>query len=147
MFAYFSTNSACFDNAVGVSSPNIIPDSFIRASTSRGDFHRPAYGRLNGDRWDGWCALLADDTPKDWLQIDFGKVIEVCGVATQGDINSNEYPIDFKLHFSSSGDKFKRYKDGNGENMVRFYHIFRKHKKIKRCSEGRIRLFLFSNST
>ncbi len=117
-FVYFFTNSACFDNAVGVSSPSIIPDSFIKASTSRSDSHQPAFGRLNGDRGDGWCALSADGIANDWLQIDFGKVIEVCGVATQGDINGNECPIEFKLFFSSDGSKYKRYKDGNGENMV-----------------------------
>ncbi|XP_078351880.1 contactin-associated protein-like 5 [Oculina patagonica] len=108
---------ACFDNAVGVSSLSIIPGGFITASTARSSSHQPYYGRLNGDRGDGWCAKLDDNTPYDWLQIDFGKVIEVCGVATQGDINSNEWPIEFKLHFSSDGNNFKRYKDGNGAKM------------------------------
>ena len=111
--------SVCFDNAVGVSSPSIIPDSFMRASSAFGDSYQPSYARLHGDRGDGWCALDDDDTPSDWLQIDFGKTIEVCGVATQGDINGNEWVTEFELSFSSSGDSWETYKNINGVNMVR----------------------------
>lgn len=92
----------------------------MRASTSFSDSYLPSYARLHGDRGDGWCALHADDTPNDWLQIDFGKIIEVCGIATQGDINGNEWITEFLLSFSSSGDSWETYKDINGVNMVRF---------------------------
>jgi len=115
---------ACFDNAVGVTTPDIIPDSFMRASTTHSDSYLPSYARLHGDRGDGWCALYSDDTPNDWLQIDFGKIIKVCGVATQGDINGNEWITEFKLSFSSSGDSWKNYRDTNGVMMVRFYCLF-----------------------
>ena len=117
---------ACFDNAVGVNTPDIIPDSFMRASTVHSGNYLPSYARLHGDRGDGWCASYSDDTPNDWLQIDFGKIIKVCGVATQGDINGNEWITEFKLSFSSSGDSWKNYMDTNGVRMVRFY-CFLKH--------------------
>jgi len=92
----------------------------MRASTSFSDFYKPAYARLHGDRGDGWCALNAYDIPNDWLQIDFGKTINVCGVATQGDINGNEWVEEFQLSFSPSGDSWETYRNTDGVIMVRF---------------------------
>ena len=89
----------------------------------------PSYARLHGDRGDGWCSQYPDDTPNDWLQIDFGKITEVCGVATQGDINGNEWVTEFMLLFSSSGDSWEAYKDTNGGNMVRFRCFLKYWKK------------------
>ena len=79
----------------------------------------PSYGRLNGARGNGWCAEIND---KDqWLQVDLGKIIEVCAVATQGDINGNEWVIDFKLAYSKSyEDGWPTYKEANGSEAVRF---------------------------
>lgn len=76
-----------------------------------------AYGRLNGNRGDGWCTKepAKDD---DWLQIDLGKQFEVCGVATQGDINGNEWVTDFKMSYLSDGRLWTAYKDGT-EEVVR----------------------------
>ena len=119
-------SSACFDNAVGVSSPGIIPDSFLRASTTMlNGWFQPAYARLDDSRGGGWCARDADDTPNDWLQIDFGKIIEVCGVATQG--NGYEWVTEFKLSFSFMGDTWETYKDIHGINMVRFISLIVKN--------------------
>ena len=78
-----------------------------------------SYGRLNGNRGDGWCAEINDRD--QWLQVDLGKVIEVCAVATQGDINGNEWVIDFKLAYSKSyEDGWSTYKKANGSEAVRF---------------------------
>ena len=101
----------------------------MRASSTFSDYYLPSYARLHGDRGDGWCALEDDDTPNDWLQIDFGKTVEVCGVATQGDIDGDEWVTEFELSFSSSGDSWETYKDTNGVNMVRF-RWFLRHWKI-----------------
>ena len=114
--------ASCFSNAVGVSNSSIILDSFLRASShyqSHGYIALPSYGRLNGTRGDGWCAEIND---KDqWLQVDLGKVIEVCAVATQGDINGNEWVIDFKLaHSKSYEEVWPTYKDANDLEVVRF---------------------------
>ena len=111
-------------NPIGVSSPSIIPDTFFRASTSNPlftDYFQPAHARLDDDRGGGWCALKSDDTPNDWLQIDFGKIIEVCGVATQG--NGYDWIIEFRLSFSLSGESWDSYKDTHGVIMVRFDFI------------------------
>ena len=112
----------CFSKAVGVSNSSIILDSFMRAKShdsSHGYKALPSHGRLNGTRGDGWCAQK--NNKKQWLQFDLGKIIEVCAVATQGDINGNEWVIDFKLAYSKSyEDVWPTYKDSNGSEVVRF---------------------------
>ena len=44
---------------------------------------------------------------------------EVCGVATQGERNGNEWVTDFKLLYSSDGKKWRTYKDENAADVVR----------------------------
>ena len=77
--------NACFNNAVGVSNPGTIPDNQMTASSQRGNSQGASYGRLDGSRNndEGWCAQSAGGT-QDWLQVDLGKTIEICGTATLG---------------------------------------------------------------
>ena len=117
------TEVECLVSPIGVSSPSIIPDSFIRASTTYTSYYQPAYARLHDYRGGGWCALYQDDTPNDWLQIEFGRTIEVCGVATQG--NGFEWVTEFKLSFSLTGDSWETYTDTQGVTMVRLHFIFK----------------------
>ena len=90
----------------------------MTASSQFGDGYQPAYGRLNGDRGDGWCAKTSSSS-EDWLQVDLGRTLEVCAVATQGDRNGNEWVTDFKLSYSSDGNVWTPYKDANGGEVVR----------------------------
>ena len=79
----------------------------------------PSYDRLNGTREDGWCAELNDG--EKWLQVDLEKVTKVYAVATQGDINGNEWVIYFKpAHFKSYEDLWPTYKGAKGLEVVRF---------------------------
>ena len=91
----------------------------MTASSSYNDNFKPSYGRLNGSRGDGWCSKTANGND-DWLQIDFGRIVQVCAVATQGGINGNEWTTDFKLSFSTDTNTWITYKDGNGTEVVRF---------------------------
>ncbi|XP_078359089.1 uncharacterized protein LOC144643648 isoform X1 [Oculina patagonica] len=102
----------CFTKPVGVSDQAKIPDNHITASSQYGDNYKPAYGRLNGDRGDGWCAKKKDKD--DWLQVDLGTTFQVCAVATQGDIDGDEWATHFKLSYSSDGNVWTPYKDANG---------------------------------
>ncbi|PFX13502.1 EGF-like repeat and discoidin I-like domain-containing protein 3, partial [Stylophora pistillata] len=110
----------CYSNAVGVSDPSIILDSFMTATShyQRDSWNdQPANGRLNGTKSDGWCAGKKD---KDqWLQVDLRKVFKVCAVATQGDITGNDWVIDFKLaHSKSYEDGWPTYRDANGSEVT-----------------------------
>ena len=96
----------CFDYPVGVSSPGIIPDNQMTASsytTTDYSSYRAYNGRLHDTRGDGWCSAVPGSN-SDWLQIDFARIIQVCAVATQGDVNGNEWVTDFKLSYSSDGN-------------------------------------------
>ena len=48
----------------------------------------------------------------------------MCGVGTQGDINRNEWVLDFQLSYSADGNTWTTYKDGDGAEMVRFSFIY-----------------------
>ena len=93
----------------------------MTASSIYNDYHQAAYGRLNGDRGNGWCALEARRSD-DWLQVDLGMSIQACGLATQGDIQSNNVVTAFKLSYSSDGRSWKTYQCKSGEDMVRLYY-------------------------
>ena len=105
---------------VGIYDTSKIPDHQLTASSSHGIRFQAAYGRLNGRRGDGWCARQPSRTD-DWLQVDLGKTFQVCSVATQGDINGNEWTTDFKLSYSSDGNTWTTYKYSNGTEVVRVY--------------------------
>ena len=81
---------------------------------------QPAYGRLNGDRGNGWCST----TRKDWLQVDLGKAFEICGIATQGDRIGTQWVTGFKLSYLSHGRIWTPYKGGDGKELVRTDLLF-----------------------
>ena len=70
----------------------------------------------------GWCSKTSSSN-NDWLQIDFGKVIKVCGVATQGDRYGNDWTTHFKLSFSADGSSWTPYKDKNNMEVVISYFV------------------------
>jgi len=96
--------------AVGVSNTGIILDSQITATSEYSSSYKAYYGRLHGSRGDGWCSRVSN-TNNEWLQIDFRKTIQICGVATQGDVNGDEWTTVFKLSFSTDGNSWKTYRD------------------------------------
>jgi len=119
----------CFDYPVGVSSPAIIPDNQMTASsytTTNPSSCRAHNGRLNDTRGDGWCSEVPDSN-NDWLQIDFKRIIQVCAVATQGDVRGNEWVTDFKLSYSSVGNVWTTYKDVNGADQVTCRYLISDH--------------------
>ncbi|XP_078371407.1 uncharacterized protein LOC144655059 [Oculina patagonica] len=112
----------CSNNAIGIASPDVIPDDHMTATSHFNEVFQPAYGRLYGDRGDGWCAKEPNRTD-DWLQVDLGKTLQVCAVATQGDRGSegigaaHEWVTDFKLSYSADGNTWTTYKNGSGSEV------------------------------
>ena len=121
IFCVKSIFADCFSNPVGIAAPNIIFDRQMTASSIYNPSTKAAYGRLNDERGDGWCSLVAKSNA-EWLQVDIGKTIQACGLATQGGVPSTrrEWVKDFKLDYSFDGENWKNYRDENGEEMVRF---------------------------
>ena len=96
----------------------------MTASSLLSETFQPAYGRLHGDRGDGWCSKEPNKTD-DWLQVDLGKTLQVCAVASQGDRGTDgfgsdhEWVTDFKLSYSPDGNTWTTYKYANGTEVVR----------------------------
>lgn len=128
VFMFAGPVEHCAMIPVGVSDPRIIPDNWMTASSQDKNRCRPANGRLNGIRGDGWCTVVEGSTT-DWLQVDMGTRIQVCAVATQGDVNGDEWTTVFKLSYSSDEKNWTTYKDFNGTDMVRTFSAFQFNKR------------------
>ena len=87
----------------------------MSASSRFNMFFQAAYGQLNDDRGFGWCAKEPGRND-DWLQVDLGKPVEVCGLATQG---GNTWVKAFKLFYSFDGKSWKTYRDVSDTDAVR----------------------------
>ena len=98
----------------------IIPDNQMTASSYYSSDYLPQYGRLDDTRGYGWSALEPDGL-YDWLQVDFGEIVEVCAVATQGEVDNFDWAIDFYLSFSSDGATWTNFTDGNASPLVGFF--------------------------
>ena len=109
----------CDMNPAGNSNPSIIPDGLMTASSYYSDDYKPYYGRFNGSRGDGWCSQIRNSSD-DWLQIDLRRTVQVCAVATRGDVSVNEWTTDFKLSFSTDTKTWITYKNDKGTEEVRF---------------------------
>ena len=137
--------TACFNNPVGVESPctctGIISDSQMTASSKYGVAYQAAYGRLRGVRGYGWCTKTPSKND-DWLQVDLGKSIQACGLATQGATYSSEWAKAFKLSYSSDGKSWKTYQDKNGKELVRYYL---NRKGINLCNKRTVNFLLNLN--
>ena len=108
----------CFNNSVGVSDKKKINGGQMTASSGNTG-HKAKRGRLNGTNGDGWCPNPKKISKKPWLQINFTKSFQVCGVATQGDRNGTKWTTEFTLSFSNDGTEWSCYKNDDGEEMVR----------------------------
>ena len=90
----------------------------MTASTWLNGNNYPFYGRMNGNRGNGWCAQSPFGN-QDWLQVDLGKTVDICGVATQGDKANVGWVTHFKLSHSLDGSGWTTYRDASGTEVVR----------------------------
>ncbi|KAL9978825.1 hypothetical protein ACROYT_G016391 [Oculina patagonica] len=107
----------CFSNDLGVSSPYIIGYGRMTASSYKDSGHHPSRGRLDYFN-NGWCTKTSSKSD-EWLQVDLGKLHQVCGVATQGgEVNGKgAWVKEFKLSYSQEGKQWLTYLDRNGKEM------------------------------
>ena len=92
-----------------------VPDAAFSASSSAHAKYAPARARLNlqgnSKAHGAWCAKTNDG--KQWLQIDFGELVRVTKVATQGQQNSNNWVTKFTLYYSVDGIHWAEYKENS----------------------------------
>ena len=92
-----------------------VPDAAFSASSSFSTKHTPARARLNlqgnSKGYGAWCAKANDG--KQWLQIDFGELVRVTKVATQGQQDNNHWVTKFTLSYSVDGIHWAEYKENS----------------------------------
>ena len=104
--------------AVGVANQSVVLDSQMTASSQLTAASQASYGRLNGKRGSGWCAKTANNS-HDWLQVDLGKMVHICALFVQGEVNGSRWVTDFQLRYSIDGNRWKPNMDANGAQVVR----------------------------
>ncbi|KAK3739569.1 hypothetical protein QZH41_018309 [Actinostola sp. cb2023] len=110
MELYECKNETC-SYALGMQS-GVVKDAQLTASSSLDSSHPPSAARL--ERQDrsshAWRSKYYHD--KQWLQIEFTKVKQINGVATQGHLS--RWVTEYSLQYSNTSDKFAVYTvDGN----------------------------------
>ena len=125
MFLIFLYCSLDCLSSLGVSTSRIIPDADITASTQYNSQHAPLGGRLHFQdqinsqgqitQIGGWAAAVND--VNQFLQIKFGQIYQISGVATQSRADSNQWVKSYKLQYSTDGSSWTDY-----PNVSKFYY-------------------------
>ena len=91
-----------------------IPDGAFSASSTSAK-HDPTRSRLNihsdSKRYGSWAAKANDG--KQWLQIDFGELVQVTKVATQGRQDADQWVTKYTLSYSLDGMHWAGYKENS----------------------------------
>jgi len=92
-----------------------VPDAAFSASTSHDAKLVPARARLNihadSKGRGAWAAKT--NNGKEWLQIDFGELVRVTKVATQGQQDNDNWVTKFTLSYSVDGIHWVEYKENS----------------------------------
>ncbi|KAL9978618.1 hypothetical protein ACROYT_G016155 [Oculina patagonica] len=92
-----------------------VPDGAFSASSSHSGKYGPARSRLNihsdSKGYGAWGAKTNDG--KQWLQIDFGELVHVTKVATQGQQGANHWVTKYTLSYSVDGMHWAEYKENS----------------------------------
>ena len=86
-----------------------------KASSELTNSHRAIYSRLYGQA--SWCSASA--SLPQYLDFNFGKVITVSGVATQGDNWMDKWVESYSVSYGYDGKTWLKYSAG----MVRFCFV------------------------
>ena len=99
-----------------MSDSSVISDQRFSASTSLSG-RSPSDGRLKGSN--AWIPATNIDN-NDFLQIDLGSLYFICGVATQGNPNGNDWTKTYKIKTSLDNDVWTFYSEGRSEKVHPF---------------------------
>ena len=92
-----------------------LPDEAFSASSSHSAKNGPVRSRLNihsdSKGYGSWAAGANDG--KQWLQIDFGELVLVTKVATQGRQDADQWVTKYTLSYSLDGMHWAEYKENS----------------------------------
>ena len=95
----------------------LIPDSAISASSQSSSDRGARNGRLGNSK--SWTAVNKNN--KQWLQVDFGRVVEITQIATQGREGAKEWVKEYHLQYSNEGSQFVTYGNPKVHLLKRTY--------------------------
>ena len=107
-FVFGLSFSACFSslgNEEGVTSPPLS----VTASSQLDGSHTPVHSSLYGSS--SWCSRGVASSPQ-YLQFDFGKVVTVSGIATQGDAVENKWVTKYAVSYGYDEQSWLDYAGG-----------------------------------
>ncbi|XP_074611771.1 uncharacterized protein LOC141866210 isoform X4 [Acropora palmata] len=121
----FGSKQACFSslgNEEGVTSPQFS----VTASTELDGSHMAKDSSLYGSS--SWCSN-GDASSPQYLQFNFGKVVTVSGVATQGDAGDNKWVTKYAVSYGYDEQSWLEYAEvqhliGNSDNSSVVVHLF-----------------------
>lgn len=91
-----------------------MPSGFVVTSSTSVAGQGPTSARLSGPSC--WCAVTADQN--QYLQVDFGRIMMITGIAVQGNPTANSWVKDFYLDYGMATDSLVTYTEA-GVNKVR----------------------------
>ena len=70
-----------------------------------------SHGRLGYKAGSSWCSAGSDSSP--YLRVNLGSPYIICGVATQGDHNTDQWIQTYQIQQSTDGTTFTDYKQNS----------------------------------
>ena len=96
-----------------------LPDVKITASSEANQFHAARLGRLGqvkrGKYVGAWCAR--HNNRNQWLKVDFGRLMRITKVSTQGRQDTNQWVTSFYLSSSVDNVHWAMYKFRSGNKV------------------------------
>ena len=102
---YFSACFSSLGNEKGVTSPQFS----VTASTELDNSHMAEDSSLYGSS--SWCSK-GDASSPQYLQFDFGKVVTVSGIATQGDAGDDKWVTKYAVSYGYDEQSWLEYAEG-----------------------------------
>ena len=105
--------SVC-NQGLGIESGKTLPSGFVMTSSSNQIGKAASSARLT-DASSSWCAATNDQN--QYLEINFGKVMTMTGIAIQGNPTANSWVKDFYFDYGMTLDSLVTYQE-YGNNKV-----------------------------
>ena len=115
LIANISIHYIVCNQGLGIEHGNALPIGFTMTSSSGQSGKGASSARLN-DTSSSWCASSNDQS--QYLQIDFGKVLTMTGIAVQGNPTADSWVKDFYFDYGMDLSSLVTYQE-YGANKVK----------------------------